>query len=294
MPAPHNRPAVVSLRVDDATSFVMRLWKADAPLTGTGLLLTALVVPTAFGLWLDPRVITGAPAWMKPAKFALSTGIYTLTLAWIFTYLPDWPSTRRLVGRTTAAVLLMEVAVIYAQAWRGTTSHFNTATPLDAALFAAMGIGIFIQTAASVAVLVALWRQHFDDMALGWALRLGMMITIVGASTGALMTRPTESQLADVRATGRMTVAGAHTVGGPDGGPGLPVTGWSTRHGDVRVPHFLGLHAIQILPLAVLLLFTRRSDRARTRLTLAFAAVYALLFIALLIQALNGRPLVVN
>ena len=76
-----------------------------------------------------------------------------------------------------------------------------------------------------------------------------MMLTIVGAMTGPLMTRPTDAQLADARAGAQMTVAGGHSVGGVDGGPGVPVTGWSREHGDVRVPHFIGLHAIQALAL---------------------------------------------
>jgi hypothetical protein len=106
------------------------------------------------------------------------------------------------------------------------------------------------------------------------------------------MTRPTDQQLAEAGATGRLAVAGAHTVGGPDGGPGLPVTGWSRQHGDLRVPHFLGLHAMQLLPMVPLVALRRRADAARLRLTLAAAAGYVVAFAALLIQALQGSPLV--
>ena len=63
-----------------------------------------------------------------------------------------------------------------------------------------MAAGIVVQTATSVAVTVALWRQPFADRALGWALRLGMVISLLGASTGGLMTQPTAAQLADARA----------------------------------------------------------------------------------------------
>ena len=148
------------------------------------------------GMLVDPRIITGAPAWLKPFKFAISTAVYSLTLAWIFTFLPDWPRVRRVVGWTTAIVFVLEVAIIDAQAWRGTTSHFNVSTTLDMVLFFVMGTAILLQTLVSVAVAVALWRQRFTDQALGWALRLGMTLTIMGALTGPLMTRPTEAQLA--------------------------------------------------------------------------------------------------
>lgn len=89
-----------------------------------------------------------------------------------------------------------------------------------------------------------------------------------------------------------MTRAGAHTIGGPDGGPGIPVTGWSTEHGDLRVAHFVGLHAMQALPLFAWLL--RRSslaERIRARLTVTAAASYAGLFVLLITQALLGEAL---
>ena len=137
---------------------------------------------------------------------------------------------------------------------------------------------------------MALWRQPFADPALGWALRLGLVVTVLGAFTGGLMTRPTAAQIADARATHQMPLSGAHTVGAPDGGPGLPLTGWSTRHGDVRVPHFIGLHAWQALPLFVLLVLRRGSDRTRTALAIAAAGAYAAVFVGLLVQALRGLP----
>jgi hypothetical protein len=270
-----------------------RLWAADAPLTAVGLLMLPLLALFLAGLWLDPRVITGAPAWLKPAKFAASIAIYTLTLAWIFTYLPAWRRTRLVVGWTTAVVMVLEMVVIAGQAARGRTSHFNIATPLDIALFAIMGTAILVQTLSSIAVAVALWREELADRTLGWALRLGLVITILGAFTGGLMTRPTQAQLADAAVAGTIAVAGAHTVGAPDGGPGLPGTGWSVEHGDIRVPHFIGLHAVQALGLFALVLARRRiADAARVRLMLTAAASYATLFALLLWQALRGQPLV--
>ncbi len=267
------------------------LWKVDPILTGAGLGLLLLFPIFAALVLLDPREIVGAPAWLKPAKFAVSTGVYSLTLAWVFTHLPNWPATRRIVGRVTALAMVVEVALIALQAFRGTTSHFNVATVFDAVLFTIMGFAIFSQTLSTVAVAIALWRNQFADAAMGWALRAGMTITIMGASVGGLMTAgPTPEQMAEIKATGRVSVVGAHTVGGPDGGPGLPGVGWSTRHGDLRVPHFFGLHALQALPLFALML--RRRPSPRNVLVVQTAALlYAFLFVLLLIEARMGIPL---
>jgi hypothetical protein len=267
-----------------------RLRSASAPLTITGLAMIALLGAAVIGLVVDPRTITAAPAWLKPAKFAVSIAIYTLTLAWIFSLIPEWQRTRRIIGWTTAVVMVLEMAIISLQAFRGTTSHFNIATPFDGVLFGIMGAAILLQTLSTISVAVALWRHRFGDVALGWALRLGMTITIIGALTGGMMTRPTRQQLDAANAGATMTVVGAHTVGAPDGGPGLPGTGWSTSHGDLRIPHFLGLHALQILPFVALVLGRLRTrELIRTRLTVVAASSYLALFGILLSQALRGQ-----
>lgn len=280
------------------------------PLLLTAGLMAGLTVVFGLAMLFDPRTIDGAPAWLKPAKFAVSTGLYSATLAWVLRHLTEWPRLARRAAAITAGVFVIEVALIALQAARGTSSHFNTSAMLDGAIFSVMGIAIGLQTLAAVATAVALWRQPFADQARGLALRLAMTMTVVGASVGPMMTSPTSAQLAAARETGRMPRAGAHTVGAPDGGPGLPGTGWSLDHGDLRVPHFVGLHAMQVLPLVALGLAHRRRRAAQDRADSPFAArghaqsgatntevrvvigaafSYAGLFGILLVQALMGQ-----
>lgn len=261
------------------------------PLEFVTWLMAPLGLLFAVLMLADPRVIEGAPAWLKPLKFAVSTAIYSATLAWVLRFLPDWPRLARRAAAVTAWVFVVEVALIALQAARGTTSHFNTSSLVDGVIFSVMGVGIAAQTLAATAVTWALWRQTFADRAMGWALRLGMTLAVAGASVGGVMTQPTAAQLAAARETQQMPRAGAHTVGAPDGGAGLPGTGWSLAHGDLRVPHFVGLHAMQALPLVALLVAGVRRERARVVAVLGAAASYAGLFVILLAQALGGESI---
>ena len=66
---------------------IRKAWSASAPLTATTLLMFAPFIASVAGILLDHRVITGVPAWLKPAKFAISTGIFSGTLAWLYRYI---------------------------------------------------------------------------------------------------------------------------------------------------------------------------------------------------------------
>src|SRR6476620_7206902 len=137
---------------------IRRLWQTSPELVGTAALMLPVLAGAVFGLAFDPTVIAGAPAWLKPAQFAVSITIYNLTLAWIFTLLPDWPRTRRVIGWATALTMALEMGIIGTQSWRGTTSHFNVSTPADGIAFGVMGAAIVAQTLSTIAVAVALWR----------------------------------------------------------------------------------------------------------------------------------------
>ena len=69
---------------EDAMQFLRR------PLESTGWLMAALSLLFGVLMLVDPRAIEGAPAWLKPLKFAVSTAIYSVTLAWILRFLPAW------------------------------------------------------------------------------------------------------------------------------------------------------------------------------------------------------------
>jgi len=268
-----------------------RLWRASAPLTVLGIVMLVAFAASAIAVAVDPTEILGAPRWLKPAKFAISSAVYAFTLAWIFTWLPDRRRLTAIVGGITAVVLALEVGIIDLQAARGLTSHFNMATALDATLFSIMGLAIVVLWVSAMVLTVALFRQRFEDASFGWALRLGMLLTVIGQGTGALMTMPSDANLRTARSSG-LPVSGAHTIGAPDGGPGLPITGWSREHGDLRVPHFIGMHAVQLLPAIAWSIGLVAAGAGRRLAVFVAAAGYYALFAFLLAQALAGHPLV--
>jgi hypothetical protein len=257
------------------------------------LAMVALLVVCLAGLALDHRTITGVSAWLKPAKFAASTAIYGATLLWMLPHLRSFPRTARVVSIVTAVGLAVEMIVIVGQAVRGTTSHFNNSTPLDAALFATMGSFIvFIWLMNLVAAALAL-RERFDDRVFGWSVRLGLILALSGVVSGVLMVMPTAEQRAAMARGEQPKIVGAHTVGLADGGPGLPGVGWSTQGGDHRVAHFLGLHGLQAMPLLAWLLRRRRmTEKQRVGLLFVGGAGYLGLVALLSVQALRGQPVI--
>jgi|SRR5579872_2760414 len=268
--------------------FFRKLWKANAPLTACTLLMLAAFAGSVIGIFADPRIITGMPAWLKPAKFAISTAIFSATIAWLFQYIPGFPRFKRAAGWIFSTVLVLEVGIIDAQAARGTTSHFNVGNTLDGVLFQIMGAAIGVLWLTSAAMAYVTFRQPFQNRTWGWSLRLGTLMFVLGAGAGGFMLAPTSQQRAVLAAHEKVTAIGGHTVGAPDGEAGIPGVGWSLHHGDLRIPHFFGLHSLQIVPFLGWLVARARKG---TRLLFAAAASY-LAFIGILTwQALRGQSI---
>jgi hypothetical protein len=270
---------------------VRALVDAHRPLTIVALACLPVLGAALLLQVIDPRQVGGVSTWLKPAKFAASITVTGAALAWILGQMKDDARARRLhhAGTLMAVVAAFELLVITIQSARGVASHFNATSPIDIAIFAAMGIAISMLWVAEIYVAVRAFRHDFASPARAWAIRLGLVCKLVGGSVGFIMPRPTPAQLAEMQAGGHPAAVGAHTVGAPDGGPGLPVTRWSTEAGDLRVSHFLGLHALQGLPLAAVWLERRRRRGARAVAALGVAWVG--LTLVTLAQAFRAQPL---
>lgn len=269
--------------------------RGHTPLLVCTLGSLGLTVVTLAGLLLDDRVLTGAPIWLKPFKFGVSTAVYAATLAWLISYVQRGRRLARVTGTVFSAMMLGELALITTQVVRGTTSHFNYQTPLDSAIWRAMAIMIVGAWLSNLVIAVMLLRQRIADRPMASALRLGLGVALVGMAVAFFMTTPPLG-VTEAASNG---IIGAHTVGAADGGPGLLITGWSTVGGDLRVPHFFGIHALQGLPLFVLVLgllaerFHRlRDERIRLRLTRVAGLAYLGLVVLTTWQAIRGQSLI--
>lgn len=264
------------------------------PMAWFGVAMAGLALVSLVGYFLDDRVLVGMPIWAKPLKFSISFGLYAVTLGWMLNQVqrPRWRRIGWWAGTGFVVVSLLELIAITLQTVRGVQSHFNNATAFDSLVFTAMGAAVGVIYVFTLLIAVALLVSPMRDRAFTWALRLGILIGIAGLSVGFLMLQATPEQLALGEAA---TISGAHSVGVPDGGPALPVVGWSTTGGDLRISHFIGMHALQVIPLLAiglsLVASGRLTERTRLQIVLLGSLAYAGLFLLTLWQARRAQPL---
>jgi hypothetical protein len=264
------------------------------PLIALAVAMALLALFCVGGILVDSRQLLGVNVWEKPLKFAISTAIYAVTWSWLLAQLRRFRRLGWWAGTFSATLLAIELIIIVGAAAGGVTSHFNVSTPLATTLWAIMAFSISALWIATFIVSILLFRNPLGDRARAIAIRSGAILALVGMGLAFLMTGPQGDQISDYRG-----VIGAHSVGIDDGGPGLPLLGWSTVAGDLRIPHFVGMHALQAIPIVLIvieLLSSRiavlREVTVRFRIVLIVAVSYAATLALLTWQALRGQSIV--
>ena len=281
--------------------FTNRWHRPLLAITGVTAVLTLVAI---VGLLVDHRTVIGSPAWFKPLKFAISFGIYAATIAYLLRLAPARRRWMKLVGWWAGTIIVgamaIELVAIFGQAARGRASHFNIATPLDQAVSNSMATGAMLLWVGSAVVALVVLRQRSTEPATASAIRWGFVLSLIGMLVALFMMRTTPDQQQLLDSGQPLTLHGGHSVGVADGGPGLPLTGWANNGGDLRIPHFVGIHALQVLPLLALALAELgrhfpasrlASFNLRVRLTRVAAIGYSGLLALLTWQALAGQPL---
>jgi hypothetical protein len=249
------------------TEFARDSRRGSSLLWWSGIAMLLGMIMSFAMLNVDGTMVNGVSAWEKPAKFFFSLVVTGGTLAWAISLLE-----RPARGVSTAVVIFfaagwLELAYITIRAARGEMSHFNTGTPTAAILYSIMGVGALSLTAMSGFIGWRVWQQRNGSL-MREAAGLGLML-------GALLGTMTAGYLSSMP---------SHWVGGDQtDATGLGFFHWSTTGGDLRVAHFIGLHAMQFLPLAAL-----SKDR---RVVYAAALATVIATAGTFFMAISGMPL---
>lgn len=244
-------------------------------LYGIALLIAAL--PLFILQLVDPRLFDGVSVWVKPVKFLVSIGVFALTAAWFFGYIrPERRSalSMRITVWTLIAMGSFEIIWISWQASQGLASHFNTSTPFFTVMYALMGASAVLLVGTTLPLAWEIGRRPAAGLRPDFAAAvvIGLLLTFtLGGALGGYMSAQT-----------------GHSVGAEGGH--VPVFGWNRSGGDLRVAHFMGIHAEQMIPI-LLALAAPLAPRLRWLVLTGGAGLYVTATLAIFAQAVAGQPL---
>jgi hypothetical protein len=280
------RAVVQTVSPSAVRGFFRELDANDRVLSRLGwALLLAVPVFAAMAMFFPASALGTAAAtvnpWIKPIKFSMSFSTFasTVSLLLLALQIPKWQLT--LVRRTIATSVALEILSLAAQAWRG-AHGLSGHSLLDASLAQITNSMVMVNTAI-ICWMLAMFcanrvRTDFVDSPMVSAIRYSIVIFLAGNAIG-----------------GYMLARGSHTVGTADGGPGLPFVNWSVIAGDLRIAHFIAIHAIQIVPLFAYLLSQMAPMLPVKHRRMAIGALAIVVSVAVgatFVQAAVGRPLV--
>lgn len=203
------------------------------------LLLSVFFAISVLLSTFDQRLLANEALWAKPIKFAISIVIHFITLAVLASLLS--PAKRNGVGWKAMSYGVVTAGIfgvmyIFLQAARGRESHFNISTPVESAMYSLMGFGAVVLVLGSFYLGYLLFKEYQPTRN-----QPLLLASALGLTTGSVLTLIVAGYMSSQIDNGIATSAYDALR--------VPLLGWYLNGQDIRIPHFLATHMMQLLPL---------------------------------------------
>lgn len=169
--------------------------------------------------------IDSLSTWLKPAKFAVSIFLYAASFNIFQRYITSHKRLIKFAISASVAGGFIELASALAQAALAWSAHSNAC--VEGALLITGRLAIMPLAFLDLIFFAALMKEKNLPPVMGSAIKWGMLLTAIGFIPGFILLAPEHVQ-----------VALSHNA--------------FCSSGNLRIAHFIGIHALQIIPLVAL------------------------------------------
>ena len=224
------------------------------------------LILSLIGFFLDSRLIMNMPAWSKTLKFSISIFLYEITLTYIL-FRIDYSERVKKLSLLSIMILTIQIIIIATQAIRGYTMHFNYSSFVNSFLWFLLTVFIFTFFALNFFLCLDLIKLKFNDEVFALGVRLSFVIFLIGMELGMLMPFPSSPQFSLMLKGIHLDYWGGHSTNALIDGQTrmIPLLGWNMNGGDLRIPHFVGMHGFQFVLLVSLLLSKLKKKLSTTK-----------------------------
>ena len=193
---------------------------------------------------IEHKSILGANAFLKPFKYGFVSGLISWFFGWILVHLSS-KKTKFFTSWIHVLAIFAINFIVILQAFRGVPSHFNTSSPFNEMLNTTL-LGSYILYTLLITWITTSFliqkkmptSQHY-----AWGIRMSLLVYLLFLFDGFYM-----------------MVIKSHLVSGQDSEKGLYFLNWSTKHGDLRIIHYIGILALPSISLASYYVFKKKKQ----------------------------------
>jgi len=212
---------------------------------------------------------THLESWIKLTKFSLSFCTYAVVMEWLSKQFFEHSRVFLWSSRSACVGAIVELTILFT---RALLSFHNLA---DSLLFLSsttliLRLAILPATALIAVTFVLVWKQSSTSAVLRSGLLWATGLALVGCIPALFLLAGSDSPASSLRHTG------------------LPLLGWSTTGGDLRIAHFLGVHSLQLMPAVTWLALKSEDKMSRTRQMRFVSNIGFLLLSAIILLTVQG------